>query len=50
MERAKSDIFERFPDFIREFIYASGWEQLREVQVEAAGSIYDYCVKGRELD
>ena len=29
-------IFSRFPDFIREFIYSHGWNELRTVQVEAA--------------
>ena len=36
-----SRIFERFPDFIREFIYAHNWEQLREVQVAAAQTIFE---------
>ena len=35
-----SEIFERFPPFVREFIYAHGWESLREVQVAAAESIF----------
>jgi len=35
-----SEIFERFPDYIREFIYAHGWENLREVQVAAAETIF----------
>ena len=35
------EIFERFPDFIREFIYSRGWEELREVQVAAARTIFD---------
>ncbi len=34
-------IFERFPDFIREFIYSNGWETLRDVQVAAAKSIFE---------
>lgn len=33
------EIFARFPEFIREFIYARGWESLRDVQVAAAESI-----------
>lgn len=33
------EIFARFPEFIREFIYAHGWESLRDVQVAAAESI-----------
>ena len=36
-----SNIFERFPDFIQEFIYAHNWESLREVQVAAAETIFD---------
>ncbi len=36
-----SEIFERFPDFIREFIYAHRWEALREVQVAAAETVLD---------
>ncbi len=34
-------IFERFPDFIREFIYAHSWEELRHIQIEAARVIFD---------
>ena len=34
-------IFERFPDFIREFIYSHGWESLRDVQIAAAKSIFE---------
>ena len=33
-------IFERFPDFIREYIYSHSWESLRAVQVAAAKSIF----------
>ena len=36
-----SRIFERFPDFIQEFIYAHNWENLREVQVAAAETIFE---------
>ncbi len=36
-----SKIFERFPDFIREFIYSHHWEALRDVQVAAAECILD---------
>lgn len=32
-------IFERFPSFIREYIYSHGWESLRAVQIEAAKTI-----------
>ncbi|MBQ9760677.1 MAG: DEAD/DEAH box helicase [Clostridia bacterium] len=34
-------IFERFPDFIREFIYSQGWETLRDVQVAAAETLFE---------
>lgn len=34
------EIFGRFPEFIREFIYAQGWEALRDVQVAAAEAIF----------
>ncbi len=34
-------IFERFPGFIREFIYAQGWEALRDVQVAAAETLFE---------
>ncbi len=36
-----SQIFDRFPEFIREYIYSHGWESLREVQVAAAEVILD---------
>ena len=32
-------IFERFPSFIREYIYSHAWESLRAVQIEAAKTI-----------
>ena len=35
------EIFERFPPFIREFIYSHGWESLREVQVAAAKTLFE---------
>ena len=35
-----SEIFERYPDFVREFIYSHGWESLREVQVAAAECLF----------
>ena len=45
-------VFERFPDFIREYIYSHSWESLRAVQVAAANTIFDtdkklqsFCVK-----
>ena len=34
-------IFERFPSFIREYIYSRSWENLRTVQIEAAKVILD---------
>ncbi len=34
-------IFERFPDFIREYIYSREWDSLREVQIAAAKSIFE---------
>ncbi len=33
-------IFDRFPDFIKEYIYAHGWSQLKEIQVAAAASLF----------
>ena len=34
-------IFERFPDFIREYIYSRSWDSLRAVQVAAAKTIFE---------
>ena len=34
------EVFEYYAPFIREFIYKSGWEELREVQIEAGKAIY----------
>jgi ATP-dependent Lhr-like helicase len=34
-------IFMRFPDFIREYIYAHSWESLRDVQLFAANCIFN---------
>ena len=34
-------IFERFPDFIREYIYSHSWESLRAVQIAAAKTIFE---------
>jgi len=34
------NIFDRFPHFIQEYIYAHNWESLREVQVAAAETIF----------
>ena len=36
-----SEIFERFPAFVQEFIYSHNWESLREVQVAAAKTIFE---------
>ncbi|MBQ3064000.1 MAG: DEAD/DEAH box helicase [Clostridia bacterium] len=35
------EIFERFPPVLRDFIYAQGWEHLREVQLAAADVIFN---------
>ncbi len=34
-------IFERFPSFIREYIYSRAWKSLRSVQIEAAKTILE---------
>ena len=34
-------IFDRFPTFIREYIYQRGWDHLRDVQLKAARVILD---------
>ncbi|MCL1858915.1 MAG: DEAD/DEAH box helicase [Oscillospiraceae bacterium] len=34
------EVFEYYAPFIREFIYKSGWDELREVQIEAGKVIY----------
>lgn len=34
-------IFARFPDYIREYIYAHSWDSLRQVQIEAARCIFE---------
>ena len=36
-----SEIFERFPSFIQEYIYSHNWEALREVQVAAAKTVFE---------
>ena len=33
-------VFQMFPDFIREYIYTHEWESLREIQLEAARSLF----------
>ena len=39
--READRIFERFPSFIREYIYSHAWDSLRGVQIEAARTILD---------
>ena len=34
-------VFERFPDFIKEYIYSHGWSELREIQLAAAQAIFE---------
>lgn len=34
-------IFARFPNFIKEFIYSHSWDSLREVQIQAAKTIFE---------
>ncbi len=34
-------IFERFPEFIREFIYSHSWDSLRGVQIAAAKTLFE---------
>ena len=34
-------VFSRFPPFIREYIYAHGWEELRQTQLDAARVIFE---------
>jgi len=34
-------IFSRFPSFIREYIYTHGWQELRDVQMDAARVIFE---------
>ncbi|MBO7361351.1 MAG: DEAD/DEAH box helicase [Clostridia bacterium] len=36
----EDEIFDRFPPFIREFIFSHSWESLRPVQIAAARSIF----------
>lgn len=35
-----SEIFHRFPSFLQDYIYRSGWESLRDVQVRAAEVLF----------
>ena len=39
--REAERIFERFPDFIREFIYRQSWDSLRAVQIAAARTLFE---------
>ena len=39
-ERDVAQIFERFPDFIREYIYRHNWDTLRAVQMAAAKTLF----------
>ncbi len=34
-------IYSRFPDFIKEYIYSHGWNELREIQLAAADVIFN---------
>ncbi|MBO5701863.1 MAG: DEAD/DEAH box helicase [Clostridia bacterium] len=34
-------VFERFPDYIREYIYSHSWDSLREIQLLAADSLFN---------
>lgn len=34
-------VFSKFPSFIKEYIYAHGWRELRDIQMEAARVIFD---------
>ena len=34
-------LFERFPDYIKNFIYENSWSSLRDVQISAAESIFE---------
>ena len=34
-------VYARFPDFIKEYIYAQGWSELREIQLAAADVIFN---------
>ncbi len=36
-----NEIFDRFPSFIKEYIYSHGWAELRETQISAAKVILD---------
>jgi len=35
------EIFSRFPPFIQEFIYSRGWQELRDIQLAAADTLFN---------
>lgn len=39
--RSAEQVFDAFPDFVKEYIYSHGWSELRSVQLEAARVIFD---------
>ncbi len=41
MEKTSSSVFDRLAPFIQEYIYRKGWSELREVQVEAARTLFE---------
>ena len=34
-------VFQRFPDFIKDYIYSHGWTELRDIQLESARVIFE---------
>ena len=39
---SKADrLFERFPDYIQNFIFKNTWTEFREIQIAAAESIFE---------
>ena len=38
---AADKVFSRFSPFIKEYIYSRGWNELRDIQIEAANVIFD---------
>ena len=38
---AADRVFAKFPGFIKEYIYAHGWTELREIQLDAARVIFE---------
>lgn len=41
MQEDTARVFERFPDFIREYIYRHNWDTMRAVQIAAAETLFD---------